>query len=141
MTAASQSVCASMKTKVDSTIAFRPMRCGTTASNCGLCSQRIRNERQNSSSITGTSKVAPIQRSTISGQISAPAASVGTKLALGSPMRIHGASSTTHRPPTAIPTPIPSATSEPLGNVCGTSSPYSRQNHASAAPTTRTATP
>ena len=102
--AASQSVCASVKTKVDSTIAFRPTCRGSTAMNGQACSQRIRKERQNSSSITGTSSVAPIQRTAISGQSSRPAASTGRKVAEGGPSFIQGASSTIHRPNTASPT-------------------------------------
>src|SRR5580765_65479 len=130
-----------MKTKVESTTAFGATRCGTTDSNCGLWTQRIRNERQNSSSITGTTSAAPIQRTTTSGQISPPCASSGRKLAEGAPIVIHGASRWIHSANTARPIPAPSTISDNEGQVCATSSPYSRQKYASSAPTTNTVTP
>jgi hypothetical protein len=70
-------VCTSTKTKVDSSMARHATRRGSTRWNVGSSNQRIRNERQNSSSITGTTSVAPSQRTAISGQSSAPDASIG----------------------------------------------------------------
>lgn len=69
-TAASHSVCASTNRKVDSTMAFSPTCAGATDSNTGCWIQRIRNERQNSSSITGTSSAAPMRRGTTRAQSS-----------------------------------------------------------------------
>ena len=125
--AASHSVCASMKTKVDSTIAFMLTCCGTTVSNCAPSIQRMRKERQNSSSITGTSSAAPAQRTAISDHSSWPSASTGLKLAVGSPKRSAGRSRWIHSTNTTSPTPTASAASRRFGRFWRASSPYSDQ--------------
>ena len=112
-----------MKTKVDRTTALAPTRRGSTASNTGDCNQRIRKERQNSSSITGTSSAAPAQRTAIKGHCSCPWASTGTKLALAWPICIHGASRWIHSPNTARPTTTDSASSPTRGRFWRANSP------------------
>jgi hypothetical protein len=83
----------------------------------------MRKERQNSSSITGTSSAAPIQRTTTSGQSTWPDASSGRKLAAGVPMVIQGASSEIQHTKTATPTRPARAASRASGRICDVSSP------------------
>jgi hypothetical protein len=89
----------------------------------GCSSQRIRNERQNSSSINGTSSAAPMKRMA---SCAAPA-SAGLNGALGLPIVIHGASRLIQRKKMSTPAAIASSDSRALGSVCRASSPYSRQ--------------
>ena len=136
--AASHSVCASMKRKVLSTTAFALTCRGSTASKRALSIQRITNERQNNSSITGTSSAAPTQRAAMRGHSSSPLPPTGMNFATGAPQRIHGASSVIHSANTATPTPTASSSSRASGASCRDSSPYSRRQRHISAPTAST---
>ena len=121
--AASHKGWASMKTKVDSSTALTPTRRGSTPSNTGACTQRIRKERQNSSSITGTSRAAPSQRTAISGHSSRPCSSTGMNGAAAPPICIHGASRWIHSTNTTRPTTTDSSAWPRLGRFWRASSP------------------
>ena len=130
-----------MKTKVDSATALRPTRDGLTASNWARSIQRIRKDRQNSSSITGTSSAAPAQRTATSGHCSWPCESTGRNDAVASPSFIHGASSEIQSQNTSAPTATPSSSSFASGNSWADSSPYSRRKRHNSAPTSTTIQP